>query len=43
MYIIKWKQKYTGWDNFVESNIEALLEKSDYREANAVISYIKHW
>jgi hypothetical protein len=40
-YIIRWSQLYPEWSRFAESNLESLLEKSDYSEANSVISYIK--
>ena len=41
-YTIKWTQPYPSWNNFAESNLESLLEKSDYSESSAVISYIKN-
>ncbi len=40
-YTINWTQPYIEWERFAESNLEALLENSDYNEANSVISYIK--
>jgi len=40
LYKISWTQTYPGWDNFVDNNIETLLQSSDFSDALEVIKRV---
>jgi len=40
-YQISWKQNYNTWFNYPEKMLELQVELSAFKEANAVIAYIK--
>lgn len=40
-YKISWTQPYNTWTDYSERMLELRVELSDYKEANAVIDFIK--
>lgn len=41
MYKVAWRQNYPLWNNFIDTNIERMLQSSNMKEAMEVIARVK--